>query len=162
MRGGENAEINPSQPASRPHGRLDSSRFNRPSSTWGQPGSSSSALNGAMEPPCGTSLVSTTLGENTRFPIFSSMRFRRSVCSPGGRLVFEVLLPVGLWLPRTRWFTLGVAVLFHLSLEYTLNLFLFHWLMLLGLLPFLATFGKHREHVLRAENSRVMKAGDRT
>ncbi len=79
-----------------------------------------------------------------------------------GTLVFEVLLPVGLWLPRTRWFTLGVAVLFHLSLEYTLNLFLFHWLMLLGLIPFLATFGKHRERVLRAENGGVMSRGTTT
>ena len=63
-------------------------------------------------------------------------------------LVFEVLLPIGLWVPRTRWFTLAVAVLFHLSLEYTLNLFLFHWLMLVGLLPFLATDGRYRERVL--------------
>lgn len=67
------------------------------------------------------------------------------------RLVLEVYLPIGLWAPRTRRFTLIVALLFHLSLEYTMNLFLFHPLMLVGLLPFLATDGKHRERVLRAE-----------
>ena len=67
-----------------------------------------------------------------------------------GTLVFETLLPIGLWFPRTRGFALIVAVLFHLSLEYTMNLFLFHLLMLVGLLPFLATDGKHRERVLAA------------
>lgn len=60
-------------------------------------------------------------------------------------LVIEVLLPIGLWIPRTRRVTLVAAVLFHLSLEYTMNLFLFHPLMLVGLLPFLATDSKHRE-----------------
>ena len=78
-------------------------------------------------------------------------------------LVVEPLLPLGLWFPRTRWLALGAAVLFHLSLEYTMNLFLFHWLMLVGLIPFVATFGKHRERVLRGENGGgVMRAGDRT
>ena len=67
-----------------------------------------------------------------------------------GTLVFETLLPIGLWFPRTRGLALIVAVLFHLSLEYTMNLFLFHLLMLVGLLPFLATDGKHRERVLAA------------
>lgn len=59
-------------------------------------------------------------------------------------LVIEVSLPIGLWIPRTRWFALLVAVLFHLSLEYTMNLFLFHSLMLVGLLPFVATDARRR------------------
>ena len=68
-------------------------------------------------------------------------------------LVLEAFLPIGLWVPRTRWFTLIVAVFFHLSLEYTMNLFLFHWLMLVGLLPFIATDGRHRARVLAAETA---------
>lgn len=54
-------------------------------------------------------------------------------------LIFETLLPIGLWLPRTRMLALSAAFLFHVSLEYTMNLFLFHLLMLVGLIPFLAT-----------------------
>ena len=76
-----------------------------------------------------------------------------------GTLVFEILLPVALWIPRIRWPVLTVTVLFHLSLEYSMNLFLFHWLMLVGLLPFVGTHGEHRERVLRAENIGEMKAG---
>lgn len=66
-------------------------------------------------------------------------------------LVLEMILPMGLWIPRVRWGMLIVAVLFHLSLEYSMNLFLFHWLMLAGLIPFLATDEKHRGRWLGAE-----------
>lgn len=54
-------------------------------------------------------------------------------------LIFETSLPIGLWVPRTRMLALSAAFLFHVSLEYTMNLFLFHLLMLVGLIPFLAT-----------------------
>ncbi len=51
-------------------------------------------------------------------------------------LVLEWGLPVLLWLKPTRRVALVVAIVFHLSIEYTMNLFLFHWLMILGLLSF--------------------------
>jgi Vitamin K-dependent gamma-carboxylase len=51
-------------------------------------------------------------------------------------LVLEWGLPVLLWLKRTRRVALVVAIVFHLSIEYSMNLFLFHWLMILGLLSF--------------------------
>jgi len=51
-------------------------------------------------------------------------------------LVLEWGLPVLLWLRRTRRVAIIVAIVFHLSIEYSMNLFLFHWLMILGLLSF--------------------------
>ena len=50
----------------------------------------------------------------------------------------ELALPIALWLPRTRVIAVVVAALFHVGLDYTMNLFLFHPLMLVGLLAFLA------------------------
>jgi hypothetical protein len=55
-------------------------------------------------------------------------------------LLLEWLLPLALWLPRTRKAALLIGILFHLSIDYTMNLFLFHWLMIVGLLSF-AEFG---------------------
>jgi hypothetical protein len=52
-------------------------------------------------------------------------------------LVLEILIPIGLIFRRTRPATLCVAVLFHLSLDYSMNLFLFQWFMIVGLLSFI-------------------------
>ncbi|GBF81409.1 HTTM domain-containing protein [Aphanothece sacrum] len=51
-------------------------------------------------------------------------------------LVVELFIPIGLWFKETRRFALLIAVGMHLSLEYAMNLFLFQWLMLVGLLSF--------------------------
>jgi len=51
-------------------------------------------------------------------------------------LLLEWGLPVLLWLKRTRRAAIVVAIVFHLSIEYSMNLFLFHWLMILGILSF--------------------------
>jgi hypothetical protein len=51
-------------------------------------------------------------------------------------LALEWTLPFLLWGRRTRRPALVAAVLLHLSIEYTMNLFLFHWIMLLGLVSF--------------------------
>lgn len=51
-------------------------------------------------------------------------------------LAMEWGLPVLLWVKRTRRAAIVVAIVFHLSIEYTMNLFLFHWLMILGVLSF--------------------------
>lgn len=58
-------------------------------------------------------------------------------------LALEWALPVLLWLPRTRRIAIVVAIAFHLAIDYAMNLFLFHWLMILGLLSF-AEFGELR------------------
>jgi hypothetical protein len=51
-------------------------------------------------------------------------------------LALEWLLPVLLWLTRTRRAAIALAIVFHLAIDYTMNLFLFHWLMILGILSF--------------------------
>jgi hypothetical protein len=52
-------------------------------------------------------------------------------------LALEWALPVFLWVKRTRRLAVVVAIAFHLAIDSTMNLFLFHWLMILGLLSFL-------------------------
>lgn len=51
-------------------------------------------------------------------------------------LIAEFTLPFALWIPRTRKLAIVVALMLHLAIEYTMNLFLFEWFMLLGLLAF--------------------------
>ena len=53
-----------------------------------------------------------------------------------GTLAVEVFLPFGLWIPKIRWFAIGLAALMHLGIEASMNLFLFQWVMLLGLVSF--------------------------
>ncbi|MCY3004447.1 MAG: HTTM domain-containing protein [Planctomycetota bacterium] len=53
-----------------------------------------------------------------------------------GTLAVEAVLPIGLWIPKTRWVTIVLAVLMHLGIEGSMNLFLFQWIMLLGLISF--------------------------
>jgi uncharacterized membrane protein YphA (DoxX/SURF4 family) len=52
-------------------------------------------------------------------------------------LTCELCLPVALWVPRLRAPALGLAAALHLGLDYAMNLFLFQWIMLCGLLSFL-------------------------
>ncbi len=52
-------------------------------------------------------------------------------------LALEWVLPVLLFVPRTRKWAVLVGIAFHLSIDWTMNLFLFHYLMILGLLAFL-------------------------
>ncbi len=52
-------------------------------------------------------------------------------------LCFELVLPIALWHKKTRFIALCCGILFHLSIDYTMNLFLFQWIMVLGLLTFL-------------------------
>jgi len=52
-------------------------------------------------------------------------------------LVVELTVPVLIWFKETRRWCLLVTVLFHLANEWTMHLFLFHWIMLVGWLSFL-------------------------
>lgn len=52
-------------------------------------------------------------------------------------LACELFIPVALWLPRLRVVALVLAASLHLGLDYAMNLFLFQWIMLLGLSSFL-------------------------
>ena len=51
-------------------------------------------------------------------------------------LVVEIFIPFGLWIPRLRPIAIVVAIGLHLSIEYSMNLFLFQWLMIAGLVSF--------------------------
>lgn len=53
-----------------------------------------------------------------------------------GTLAIECFLPFGLWIPRLRWIAIGLGILLHLGIEFSMNLFLFQWVMILGLLTF--------------------------
>jgi hypothetical protein len=48
----------------------------------------------------------------------------------------ELLIPVFIWFRETRRIALIAAVLFHLGNEWTMHLFLFHWVMLAGWISF--------------------------
>ena len=50
--------------------------------------------------------------------------------------LLELTLVPGLWWRRTRALALTAAVAMHLAIEYSLNLFLFEWTMIVGLLSF--------------------------
>lgn len=56
-----------------------------------------------------------------------------------GALGLETALPLLLWLPKTRRLGIAVGIGFHLMIELTMHLFLFEWIMMLGLLSFLKT-----------------------
>ncbi|MDA7902380.1 HTTM domain-containing protein [Mariniblastus sp.] len=74
-----------------------------------------------------------------RFPLpsflFESMIFIKLMT--WATLVFELAAPIAVWFQRTRIPALIVLFSFHLSLEYTMNLNLFQYLMILGWCSFL-------------------------
>lgn len=54
-----------------------------------------------------------------------------------GVLLIELAVPLLIWFRQTRRGCLFVLLLFHLANEWTMHLFLFHWIMLCGWLSFL-------------------------
>ena len=53
-----------------------------------------------------------------------------------GTMLVEACMPFLLFLPRTRRAGIALGFLLHLSMEYSMHLFLFQWIMMLGLLAF--------------------------
>lgn len=51
-------------------------------------------------------------------------------------LAAEMAIPIGLWFRPTRRLTLGIGIGLHLLIEYSMHLFLFEWIMIVGLLSF--------------------------
>jgi hypothetical protein len=49
-----------------------------------------------------------------------------------GVITLEAAVPVFVWFRETRWLALTAAVLLHLGVDYSMNLFLFHWIMLVA------------------------------
>jgi hypothetical protein len=58
-------------------------------------------------------------------------------CLTWSVLLVELIVPVLIWFRQTRRACLLVLLLFHLANEWTMHLFLFHWIMLCGWLSFL-------------------------
>ena len=52
-------------------------------------------------------------------------------------LAIELLIPITIWWPRLRVPAMTAGILLHLGVEYTMNLFLFQWIMIAGLLSFI-------------------------
>jgi hypothetical protein len=82
---------------------------------------------------------SLNLIQYQRFPLPDLMRqsLLLSQLSTWGVLTLELALPFILFIPRLRLFAIASGILLHLSIEYSLNLFLFEWAMIIGLLSFL-------------------------
>jgi hypothetical protein len=54
-----------------------------------------------------------------------------------GTLLIEFLLPIALWIRPIRNYAVLVGLMLHLGIELSMNLFLFQWIMMLGLLSFI-------------------------
>jgi hypothetical protein len=54
-------------------------------------------------------------------------------------VLVELAVPLLIWFRETRRWCLLVTVLFHLANEWTMHLFLFHWIMLVGWLSFVTS-----------------------
>ena len=74
-----------------------------------------------------------------RFPVPAFMLESNFLMAWTGWLVIalEMQAPVMVWWKELRWPALIMAFLFHLAAEYTMNLFLFHWIMMLGWCTFI-------------------------
>ncbi|MFK7770109.1 MAG: HTTM domain-containing protein [Mariniblastus sp.] len=57
-------------------------------------------------------------------------------------LVVELTVPILVWFRKLRIFALIIMILFHLSLEYMMNLNMFQWIMIVGWLSFLVKRGE--------------------
>jgi hypothetical protein len=54
-----------------------------------------------------------------------------------GTIIVELIVPLAIWWRPARLAALAAALAFHLVNEYTMHLFLFHWIMLVGWMSFL-------------------------
>jgi hypothetical protein len=59
-----------------------------------------------------------------------------SAAATWGTLIIEGLLPIALWIRPLRKWAIIAAFALHLGIELSMNLFLFQWIMMLGLLSF--------------------------
>ena len=85
-------------------------------------------------------------------PIFDSMIAIKVLT--WSTLAFELSIPILLVWNRTRRVAIVCAIVFHLSLAFTMNLFLFQYLMILGLMSFLhpqelAAIGNYMRRLLK-------------
>ncbi len=74
-----------------------------------------------------------------RFPVpeFMFNSFLMIAIGTWSAVLIELTLPILVWFRKTRMLALVVLFLFHLSLEYMMNLNMFQWLMIVGWMSFL-------------------------
>ena len=88
--------------------------------------------------------------------VVMSLLFVLALCTPAfatwSVIAVELAVPIFIWFRETRRLCLAGLLLFHLANEWTMNLFFFHWIMLVGWISFLTPddfrwlrFG-HQEH----------------
>lgn len=75
-------------------------------------------------------------------PLFDNLLFVKVMT--WSVVAIEGALPLLLLIPRTRLLGVVLGIALHLGIELTMNLFLFEWLMILGLLSFLASDARAR------------------
>mgnify|MGYP001168345121 CR=1 FL=1 len=63
-------------------------------------------------------------------------------------LALECFIPIGLWFTETRRWAIASAISLHLAMEYTKNLFLFKWLMLVSLILFMKPISRWRNTLI--------------
>lgn len=73
-------------------------------------------------------------------------------------LILEALLPIFLWLRPTRRWAVLVAMGLHLFIEYAMHIFLFEWLMIIGLLSFVDPAWLARRRVEDTKNLKSVAA----
>ncbi len=76
-------------------------------------------------------------------------------------LVIEAALPIALWFRPTRKIAIVLGVLLHLGIELSMNLFLFEWIMILGLLTFIRTeeWSKRSDDAVMSQKSFGVQSG---
>ena len=74
------------------------------------------------------------------FPIPDAVRSSLAITSllTWTTMTLELLLPFGLWVAKTRRLFLLLGFLLHLGMAYAMNLFLFQWMMIVGLCAFVS------------------------
>jgi hypothetical protein len=63
-------------------------------------------------------------------------------------LALECFIPIGLWFTETYRWAIASAISLHLAMEYTTNLFLFKWLMLVSLILFMKPISRWRNTLI--------------
>ena len=79
-----------------------------------------------------------------------------------GVVLLEGLLPVALWCKPTRKWALLAAIGLHLSIEATMHIFLFEWVMIISLLSFLPVDGSYRSPTAIADEKQALSAQEST
>ncbi len=72
-----------------------------------------------------------------------------------GVVLVEIMIPLAVWFRFSWVYAIAVGLLLHLGIEYSMNLFLFQWIMMAGLLSFIrlpAGAEVEQRHVIETES----------